>query len=91
MWRELPDCELALIHANPLLAGESLRETLLGSPARPLVPVILGNPPWSNFGRQNRGPWIDGLLADYRAGLNERKTNLADDAIKFIRWAQYWV
>jgi hypothetical protein len=89
--RELSDRQPALINANPLLAGDSLRETILGLPTQPLIPVILGNPPWSNFGRQNRGPWIDGLLADYRAGLNERKTNLADDAIKFIRWAQYWV
>ncbi len=78
-------------HANPLLAGQSLRQVILGPPDEPLTPIILGNPPWSNFGRQNRGAWIDGLLADYRAGLVERKSNLSDDAIKFIRWSQYWV
>jgi len=89
--REIPDRQPALIQANPLLVGESLRAAILGPPEERLVPIVLGNPPWSNFGRQNRGPWIDGLLADYRAGLSERKTNLADDAIKFLRWAQYWV
>ena len=55
------------------------------------MPVIVGNPPWSNFGRQNSGPWIKGLLADYRVGLDERKSNLADDFIKFVRWGQHWI
>ena len=80
-----------LLNVNPLAAGDSLRNTILGLPGEPLVPVILGNPPWSNFGRLNRSPWIDRLLADYRSGLAERKSNLADDAIKFIRWAQHWI
>ncbi len=78
-------------HANPLLVAQSLGETILGPPDQPLVPVIVGNPPWSNFGCQNRGPWIDGLLADYRTGLAERKFNLSDDAIKFLCWSQYWI
>ena len=80
-----------ILQVNPLLAGRSLGETILGPPNEPLTPVIVGNPPWSNFSRQNRGPWIDGLLADYRAGLGERKSNLSDDAIKFLRWSQYWI
>jgi predicted helicase len=80
-----------LIQANPLTAGDSLRSLILGPAQQPHVPVIVGNPPWSNFGRLNRSPWISELLADYRAGLAERKTNLADDAIKFIRWGQYWI
>jgi predicted helicase len=91
----LGNCEAAtalqITEANPLLAGESLREVILGPPGQPLVPIIVGNPPWSNFGRRNRGPWIDSLLQDYRAGLGERKSNLADDAIKFLRWGQYWI
>jgi predicted helicase len=80
-----------IITANPLLAGDCLRNAILGPASESWLPVIVGNPPWSNFGRQNRGAWIDRLLADYRDGLAERKSNLADDAIKFIRWAQYWV
>jgi predicted helicase len=81
-----------LLHnVNALTAGESLRETILGPLDRPLIPVIVGNPPWSNFGRLNRSPWLDELLTEYRAGLDERKSNLADDAIKFLRWGQYWI
>ncbi len=80
-----------LHHLNPLTVGDSLHHTLLGPPNQPLVPVIVGNPPWSNFGRQNHSPWISELLADYRTGLAERKSNLTDDAIKFIRWGQHWI
>lgn len=55
------------------------------------VPIlaIIGNPPYSNFGRMNRGDWILGLLKDYKQGLGERKINLDDDFIKFIRFAQW--
>lgn len=55
------------------------------------VPIlaIIGNPPYSNFGRMNRGDWILGLLKDYKKGLGERKINLDDDFIKFIRFAQW--
>jgi hypothetical protein len=53
------------------------------------VLVILGNPPYANFGRQNRGKWILGLLDDYKRGLKEKKLNINDDFIKFIRWAQW--
>jgi hypothetical protein len=53
------------------------------------VLVVLGNPPYANFGQQNRHPWILGLLDDYKRGLNEKKLNLNDDFIKFIRWAQW--
>ena len=51
--------------------------------------VVLGNPPYANFGRMNRNPWILGLLNDYKRGLNEKKLNLDDDFIKFIRFAQW--
>ena len=53
------------------------------------VLVVLGNPPYANFGQQNKHPWILGLLDDYKKGLNEKKLNLNDDFIKFIRWAQW--
>ncbi|MGH8025073.1 MAG: Eco57I restriction-modification methylase domain-containing protein [Limisphaerales bacterium] len=55
---------------------------------RPVL-VVLGNPPYSNSGRQNRNEFILGLLEDYKRGLNERKLNLDDDFIKFLRWAQW--
>lgn len=57
---------------------------------RPVL-VVLGNPPYSNFGRQNRNDFILGLLADYKRGLKEKKLNLDDDFIKFLRWAQWRV
>ena len=53
---------------------------------RPVL-VVLGNPPYANFGRQNRNEFILGLLDDYKRGLNEKKLNLDDDFIKFLRWA----
>lgn len=53
------------------------------------VLVVLGNPPYANFGQQNRHPWILNLLEDYKRGLNEKKLNLNDDFIKFVRWAQW--
>src|SRR5205085_11327524 len=61
---------------NPLLAGEQLENELLANGALAPRLVILGNPPYANFGRLNRGTWIDGLLADYRRGVAERKLNL---------------
>jgi predicted helicase len=51
--------------------------------------VVLGNPPYSNFGMLNKNAWINDLLDDYKQGLNERKLNLDDDFIKFIRFGQW--
>jgi hypothetical protein len=53
--------------------------------------VILGNPPYANFGRANRDPWILDLMRDYQTGLGEKKHNLHDDVWKFLRWSQYQV
>jgi len=54
----------------------------------PKVMVVLGNPPYS-VSSQNRGEWIQGLLADYKHGLAEKKLNLDDDYIKFVRFGQW--
>jgi predicted helicase len=51
--------------------------------------VVIGNPPYSNFGQLNKIPFIHNLLEDYKRGLNEKKLNLDDDFIKFVRFAQY--
>ena len=51
--------------------------------------VVIGNPPYSNFGQLNRIPFILGLLEDYKRGLNEKKINLDDDFIKFVRLCQH--
>jgi len=51
------------------------------------VMVVLGNPPYS-ISSQNKGEWISNLIEDYKKGLKEKKLNLDDDFIKFIRFAQ---
>jgi predicted helicase len=51
--------------------------------------VVIGNPPYSNFGQLNKIPFILELLKDYKQGLNEKKLNLDDDYLKFIRLGQY--
>jgi hypothetical protein len=50
------------------------------------IMVILGNPPYSNFGQMNNGPWITELMEDWKPE-GERKWN-PDDFMKFMRWAQ---
>ena len=52
------------------------------------IMVVLGNPPYS-VSTQNRGDWITQLLSTYKQNLNERKHNLDDDYVKFIRFAQW--
>jgi len=54
------------------------------------VMVMIGNPPYS-VSSQNKGEWITSLIADYKKNLNERKLNLDDDYIKFIRLGQHYV
>ena len=54
------------------------------------VMVILGNPPY-NLKSKNNSTWIKSLLSIYKEGLNERKVNINDDYIKFIRLAQHFV
>ena len=51
--------------------------------------VVIGNPPYSNFGMMNQSKWILDLLEDYKKDLNEKKLNLRNDYIKFIRFAQW--
>ena len=51
--------------------------------------VVIGNPPYSNFGQLNKNPFISGLLEDYKRGLGEMKINLDDDFIKFVRFSQH--
>lgn len=51
--------------------------------------VVIGNPPYSNFGQLNKNPFILGLLDEYKRDLEEKKLNLDDDFIKFVCFAQY--
>ena len=54
------------------------------------VMVVLGNPPYS-VSSSNKGEWIQNLVGDYKKDLNEKKINLDDDYIKFIRLGQHYV
>ncbi len=54
------------------------------------IMCVIGNPPYS-VSSQNKGSWISGLLGDYKRGLGEKKTNLDDDYIKFIRFSQHLI
>jgi len=53
------------------------------------IMVVLGNPPYANYGMMNKGKWILQLLEEYKTGLQEKKLNLDDDFIKFIRYGQH--
>jgi len=54
------------------------------------VMCVIGNPPYS-ISTTNKGKWIENLIADYKKDLNERKINLDDDYIKFIRYGQHFI
>ncbi len=54
------------------------------------VMCVIGNPPYS-VSSTNKGEWIQNLIADYKKNLNERKINIDDDYIKFIRYGQYFI
>ena len=54
------------------------------------VMVIIGNPPYS-VSSSNKGEWIQNLISVYKENLNERKINLDDDYIKFLRYGQHFI
>jgi predicted helicase len=55
------------------------------------VMVVMANPPY-NVSTQNKNDWIDGLIAEYKTGLNEKNIQpLSDDYIKFIRLGQHYI
>jgi predicted helicase len=54
------------------------------------VMCVIGNPPYA-VSSTNKGDWIQGLLKDYKKDLNERKINLDDDYIKFLKYGQHYI
>ncbi len=54
------------------------------------IMVVIGNPPYS-ISSSNKGEWILNLIKDYKKNLGERKINLDDDYIKFIRLAEHFI
>jgi type I restriction-modification system DNA methylase subunit len=53
---------------------------------RPIM-VVIGNPPYS-VSSNNKSDFIQNLIKEYKKDLNERKINLDDDYIKFIRFSE---
>ncbi len=54
------------------------------------IMCVIGNPPYS-VSSTNKGEWIQNLLLDYKKDLNESKTNIDDDYIKFIKYGQHFI
>jgi predicted helicase len=73
-----------------LYLGDALPELAQESPQEAL-PVILGNPPYGSYGRTPQPAWLRALLQDYKRDLHERKLNLDDDCVKFIRCGQCYI
>ena len=54
------------------------------------IMVVIGNPPYS-VSSSNKGKWIQNLIKEYKKNLNEKKINIDDDYIKFIRLAENFI
>lgn len=70
------------------LAAESVEAN--GAKKNRGINIVMGNPPY-NVSSNNRSEWIINLLSDYKSGLTERKLNLDDDYIKFLKLAQTYL
>ena len=70
------------------IADESKEAAVIKNKA-PIM-VVIGNPPYS-VSSSNKGKWILNLIKDYKKNLNEKKINLDDDYIKFIRFAEHFI
>lgn len=95
---------LGVYLTNSLEEGERAEQTLFGlsraianeakaaSDVKRQTPImcVIGNPPY-NSSSANNGPWIDGLIAPYKAELGEQKVNLNDDYIKFLRLGESYI
>jgi predicted helicase len=69
--------------------AEESKEAALIKNESPIM-VVIGNPPYS-VSSENKSPWILELIKDYKKNLSEKKINIDDDYIKFIRLAEYFV
>jgi predicted helicase len=68
----------------PALAHEA---RAVNAVKRALVPTVLvGNPPYSASMCEDR--WIMSLIADYKLGLNETKSDLNREEWRFLRYAE---
>jgi predicted helicase len=75
------------------LAGAVSEESRLAAQVKSEHPVmvVMGNPPYS-VSSSNKSDFIEKLVGDYKANLNERNIQpLSDDYIKFIRFAEHMI
>lgn len=61
-------------------------ELFQGKQTAPLI--VVGNPPYSNFGKRPLSNWLDQELLRYRSRSDEKKTNLRDAFLLFLRLAE---
>ena len=54
------------------------------------IMVVIGNPPY-RASSSNKGEWIEQQIEIYKKDLDEKKINLHDDYIKFIRFAEHFI
>lgn len=78
--------------ADTLFASWLSHEANAASRIKKDMPIMVafGNPPYA-VSSSNKGEWIQGLIADYKKNLNEKKINLDDDYIKFIRYSEHYI
>lgn len=78
----------------PLFTQWLADESLAASEVKRQAPVmvVLGNPPYSGHS-QNKGGWIEALMAEYKQSPALKKPAqakwLSDDYVKFIRFSQW--
>jgi hypothetical protein len=99
---------LGVYLTNSLEEGERVEQTLFGlsraiaeeakaaSDIKRQTPImcVIGNPPYSGHST-NKGPWIEGLMADYKVSPELRRPAqakwLSDDYVKFVRLAEHMI
>jgi len=69
--------------------AEESKEAAIIKNETPIM-VVIGNPPYSSSS-SNKGEWIQDLIKEYKKNLGEKKINIDDDYIKFIRLAENFI
>ena len=75
----------AELHFAKFLANEANAATAIKD--APTIEVVVGNPPYSKSMCESE--WIMKLIAPYKEGLNEKKSDLNREEWKFLRFAQW--
>lgn len=97
---------LGVYLTNSLEEGEKVEQNLFAqwlaneakqaSDVKRQTPImcVIGNPPYSGHS-SNKGPWIEGLMADYKVSPELKRPAqakwLSDDYVKFIRFSEHMI